>query len=194
MDSGILLSICGILTMEKGKSSRLSKNLYTKTPSQMEMSRFRNEACLPECSNLSSNSSGYMSLYTVANRFPSLIAHKSSMKRFVEWKWRAFILSVDIKSDMYRCSNWYKKRFAQNGAGSMPIGIPIALTQYYITNGKVAVLYEVFHCSFEWISGEWDQCFRSMFSPIGFSTLWNSYILTAIGVENKVNNFRNFFN
>ena len=47
------------------------------------------------------------------------------MKRFVEWKYLALILSEEISDDMY-ASHKYKKKFAQNGAGSLPIRVTAA--------------------------------------------------------------------
>ena len=58
------------------------------------------------------------------------------MKHFVEWKSLALILS-EISDDMYSSSYEYEKRFAQNGAGSIPIWMLIAC---FISNIKIAVL------------------------------------------------------
>ena len=44
---------------------------------------------------------------------------RSSMKRFAEWKCLALILSEEISDSMYLSSQGYKKRFAQNDAGSI---------------------------------------------------------------------------
>lgn len=57
---------------------------------------------------------------------PSLvIAQRSSVKYFAVWKCLALISSEEISGDMYSPQE-YKKRFVQNVAGSISIGLPIA--------------------------------------------------------------------
>ena len=46
------------------------------------------------------------------------------MKTLVLHQCLALILSEEISDEMYSSLYEYKKRFAQNGAGSIPIGMP----------------------------------------------------------------------
>ena len=45
---------------------------------------------------------------------------------------------------MYSFSYAFKKRFPQNGAGSIPVGMPIFCLSSEFVNGKIAVLYKMF--------------------------------------------------
>ena len=45
---------------------------------------------------------------------------------------------------MYSFSYAFKNRFHQNGAGSIPIGMPIFCLSSEFVNGKIAVLYKMF--------------------------------------------------
>ena len=65
-------------------------------------------------------------------------------KRLDAWNWRVFTLSFEISSDMYSFSYAFKKRFPQNRAGSIPIGMPIFCLSSEFVNDKIAVLYKMF--------------------------------------------------
>ena len=71
-----------------------------------------------------SHSFGYISQIHLPNSSPLFIAQKLSMKTLVLHQCLALILSEEISDEMYSSLYEYKKRFAQNGAGSIPIGMP----------------------------------------------------------------------
>ena len=58
------------------------------------------------------------------------------------WKWHTFTLSFEINSDMHSFPYVYKKRFAQNGVGSIPTGMPIfCLISLYKDNTYISSIY-----------------------------------------------------
>ena len=71
-----------------------------------------------------SHSFGYISQIHLPNSSPLFIAQKLSMKTLVLHQCLALILSEEISDEMYSSLYKYKKRFTQNGAGSIPIGMP----------------------------------------------------------------------
>jgi len=175
------------------KSVTFIKQLINKPAIFMVISRLRKVPWFPECSLLSSNSSGYISPYTFPKRSPSLRAHRSSMNRFVEWKCRALTLSLSIKFLMYLCSYWYRNRFAQKGAGSIPIGMPITWHIKTLPTLKKTIFNKMFNCLFQRASWEYHRWFWFFLWPICISKFGNYNIWTTTVVIYKINYFRKFF-
>ena len=72
----ILLSIWGILIIEKGKESFLSNNLYIKVLYLKVISNFKNVAWSPWCSTLRWSSFEYISQINLSNSPPSFYSAK----------------------------------------------------------------------------------------------------------------------
>ena len=117
-----------------------SKCLYIKVLSLIVMSRSRKVAYLPECFTLSSSSLGYM-LWNLNNSLPFIMAQSSSINFTVPGYDICVLLVMQEKLFLTYCiSKKYKNKYAQNGAGSIPIGMPIntklpvVKNQFLITN------------------------------------------------------------
>ena len=90
MADGVLLSKCGMQTIENGNLSLLSNSLKTNTPSSILMSRSKNVACVPRYSSFTSNYPGYIHLKDFENS-------SSSMNRLVAWYLSAAVDFLEIR-------------------------------------------------------------------------------------------------
>ena len=115
--------------------------------------------------------------YTLSFKVP-----RSSIKRLVAWKWRAFTLSFEISLDMYLFSYVYKKRFVPNRAWTNPIWMPICCL-----TSELPTIKEQFciRCSKEVLNVLLQ---KATFSPVYNIILGNRNLCSIFTFKKKINN------
>ena len=127
-----------ILTNEKGNESLLSTDLHIKVPSLMVISKFKTYHDHPDVTPQVQtpldifHKKTYQSLQKDLPKPPPFTAQRSSMKCFIEWKFRALILSKKL---VMRCILFHrntKKGLSKKVLCQFPLEcqLPVSLSHF----------------------------------------------------------------